>query len=131
MHPHRHPHHNVPGSQAQGWHKDSYWGYLKIRNHHPWWAMAFYYPQDVTEDIGPTAFYRVHNITLHLHTAMMKPEFRFRSSGYSNDYPLRPLARAMANRTEKHRFMLKFQFHSHGRTETSYLEQRKFSVDAC
>ena len=47
MHPHRHPHHNSPGSEAQGWHKDSYWGYLKMRNHRPWWAMAFYYPQDV------------------------------------------------------------------------------------
>ena len=26
MHPHRHPHHNGPGSKGGGWHKDSYWG---------------------------------------------------------------------------------------------------------
>jgi len=55
MHPHRHCHFSRPGRTVQHWHKDSYWGYQKVRNHHPWWAMIFYYPQDVDEEMGPSA----------------------------------------------------------------------------
>ncbi|MDA1190346.1 MAG: HEAT repeat domain-containing protein [Candidatus Poribacteria bacterium] len=54
MHPHRHGHFNPPSSRGGGWHKDSYWGYGKVRHHHPRWAMAFYYPQDVPMEVGPT-----------------------------------------------------------------------------
>ncbi|MBM3264072.1 MAG: HEAT repeat domain-containing protein [candidate division Zixibacteria bacterium] len=54
MHPHRHPHINRALSNGGGWHKDSYWGYRKVRDHHPRWIMAMYYPQDVTIDNGPT-----------------------------------------------------------------------------
>ncbi|WP_245585845.1 HEAT repeat domain-containing protein [Paenibacillus pinihumi] len=56
MHPHRHCHYNQPGNQAPGggqWHKDGYWS--SMRSHRPWWAMVFYYTQDVTEELGPTA----------------------------------------------------------------------------
>ncbi|WP_054025711.1 HEAT repeat domain-containing protein [Bacillus sp. FJAT-28004] len=56
MHPHRHCHYNQPGNQTPGggtWHKDGYWS--AMRSHRPWWAMIFYYTQDVTEDLGPTA----------------------------------------------------------------------------
>ncbi|MEK3886317.1 HEAT repeat domain-containing protein [Bacillus sp. FSL K6-3431] len=56
MHPHRHCHYNQPGNQAPGggqWHKDGYWS--SMRSHRPWWAMIFYYTQDITEDLGPTA----------------------------------------------------------------------------
>ncbi|OPA73795.1 phytanoyl-CoA dioxygenase [Paenibacillus selenitireducens] len=56
MHPHRHCHYNQPGNQLPGggqWHKDGYWS--SMRNHRPWWAMIFYYTQDITEDMGPTA----------------------------------------------------------------------------
>ncbi|RAP77135.1 HEAT repeat domain-containing protein [Paenibacillus montanisoli] len=56
MHPHRHCHYNQPGNQAPGggqWHKDGYWS--SMRSHRPWWAMIFYYTQDVTEELGPTA----------------------------------------------------------------------------
>ena len=57
MHPHRHAHCNVPGSAAQALHKDSthYSGDVDIRHHRSRWAMAFYYPQEVTEDMGPTS----------------------------------------------------------------------------
>ena len=111
MHPHRHPHHNVPASHAQGWHKDSYWGYLKIRNHHPWWAMAFYYPQDVTEDIGPTAV--LPGSQYYYTSTHGDDETGVSLLGQAGTvtiihYDL--LHRAMANRTEKHRYMLKFQF---------------------
>lgn len=53
MHTHRHGHFNAvphPG----GWHKDSYWGYSRMRNHHPWWAMIMYFPQDTPVELGPT-----------------------------------------------------------------------------
>ena len=55
MHPHRVLHDNPPGSDPQLWHHDSYWGYKrKVHNHHPWWVMIMYYPQDIYERIGPT-----------------------------------------------------------------------------
>lgn len=56
MHPHRHCHFTAPGRKVQSWHKDSYWGYAKVRNHHPWWAMIFYYDHAVDEVLGPSAF---------------------------------------------------------------------------
>ncbi len=56
MHPHRHCHFTEPGRKVQSWHKDSYWGYAKVRNHHPWWAMIFYYDHAVDEVLGPSAF---------------------------------------------------------------------------
>jgi len=54
MHPHRHCHYSKPGRTVQRWHKDSYWGFQKIRNHHQWWAMIFYYPQDTVMEMGPS-----------------------------------------------------------------------------
>ncbi|WP_308634575.1 HEAT repeat domain-containing protein [Paenibacillus silvisoli] len=53
LHTHRHGHYNsVP--KPGGWHKDSYWGYSRLRNHHPWWAMIMYFPQDTPIELGPT-----------------------------------------------------------------------------
>lgn len=55
MHPHRVLHDNPPGSDAQVWHHDSYWGYKrKVHDHRPWWVMIMYYPQDIYPEIGPT-----------------------------------------------------------------------------
>ena len=54
VHPHRHCHFTNPGRKVQTWHKDSYWGHQKVRNHHNWWAMIFYYPQAVDEEMGPS-----------------------------------------------------------------------------
>ncbi|MCM3628230.1 HEAT repeat domain-containing protein [Paenibacillus glycanilyticus] len=56
MHPHRHMHFNQPGNGKPGggdWHKDGFWS--SMRSHRPWWVMMFYYTQDITEDMGPTA----------------------------------------------------------------------------
>lgn len=53
MHAHRHGHFNA-SSVAGGWHKDSYWGYDRMRNHHPQWAMVMYFPQDTPVELGPT-----------------------------------------------------------------------------
>ena len=54
IHPHRYCHLNSPGSDGQTWHKDDYIFDQKVRHHRFRWVMAFYYPQDVTEDMGPT-----------------------------------------------------------------------------
>lgn len=54
MHTHRHGHFNVIPTPG-GWHKDSYWGYGRMRNHHSWWAMIMYFPQDTPIELGPTA----------------------------------------------------------------------------
>ena len=54
MHPHRYCHLNSPGSDGQTWHKDDYIFDQNIRYHRCRWVMAFYYPQDVTLDMGPT-----------------------------------------------------------------------------
>lgn len=54
MHVHRHAHSNTPKGSGGGWHKDSYWGYGKVRDHHPRWIMAMYYPQDTPLELGPT-----------------------------------------------------------------------------
>ena len=54
MHPHRACHYHPPKSQAQVWHKDYPIG-GNIRYHRPRMAMAFYYPQDVSDEMGPTA----------------------------------------------------------------------------
>ncbi|OPH58965.1 phytanoyl-CoA dioxygenase [Paenibacillus ferrarius] len=53
MHAHRHGHFNA-SDKAGGWHKDSYWGYDRMRNHHPNWAMIMYFPQDTPVELGPT-----------------------------------------------------------------------------
>ena len=55
MNPHRHCHLNPPGSLGQKWHKDNYVFDQIIRHPRPRWVLAFYYPQDVTADMGPTS----------------------------------------------------------------------------
>ena len=51
MHPHRHCHVNLTGSDGQRLHKDAF----SVRYHRIQEALAFYYPHDVDEDMGPTA----------------------------------------------------------------------------
>ena len=55
IHPHRHCHNLGPGAGGQHWHKDDYVADQNVRHHRFRWVMAFYYPQDVTEEMGPTA----------------------------------------------------------------------------
>ncbi|MDE0686008.1 MAG: HEAT repeat domain-containing protein [Candidatus Poribacteria bacterium] len=111
MHPHRYCHFNQQGSEGQNFHKDSYAGDEQIRRHRCRWTMAFYYPQDVTEDMGPTA---------------VLPGSQYYETGESaHEQPEVPLCgeagtvtivhydlwhRAMPNRSDKKRYMLKFLF---------------------
>lgn len=57
VHPHRYCHRNERGSTAQRLHKDTrdFSGDHHLRHHRPRWVIAFYYPQDVSADMGPTA----------------------------------------------------------------------------
>lgn len=52
LHGHRHLH--VSASSNQMWHKDSYWGFRKVRKHRPRWCMLLYYPQETVISMGPT-----------------------------------------------------------------------------
>ncbi len=54
MNPHRHCHLNSPGGKGQNWHKDCYVFDHNMRHPHFHWVLALYYPQDTTEDMGPT-----------------------------------------------------------------------------
>ena len=111
MHSHRHPHRNTPHSDGQGFHKDSYWGYQKVRHHRPRWAMAFYYPQDSPLKIGPSA---VLPGTQYYDTRITKNnEGELALSGEAGTLTVIHFDlwhRAMANLTDKTRYMMKFQF---------------------
>ncbi len=111
MHSHRHPHRNNPHSDGQGFHKDSYWGYQKVRHHRPRWAMAFYYPQDSPFEIGPSA---VLPGTQYYSTRITKDnDGELAVSGEAGTITVIHFDlwhRAMANLTDKIRYMMKFQF---------------------
>ena len=111
MHSHRHPHQNRPHSDGQGFHKDSYWGYHKVRHHCPRWAMAFYYPQDSPIEIGPSA---VLPGTQYYDTRITKDnDGELALSGEAGTLTIIHFDlwhRAMANQTDKTRYMMKFQF---------------------
>lgn len=111
MHSHRHPHRNNPHSDGQGFHKDSYWGYQKVRHHCPRWAMAFYYPQDSPIEIGPSA---VLPGTQYYSTRITEDnDGELAVSGAAGTVTIIHFDlwhRAMANLTDKTRYMMKFQF---------------------
>ena len=111
IHPHRHCHFTYPGRKVQTWHKDSYWGHQKVRNHHNWWAMIFYYPQAVDEEMGPSGLlsgsqYYTKRAGDETETPvyMEGPEGTFALIHYDLWH------RGGANLSQKTRAMMKFQF---------------------
>ncbi|MDF2668879.1 MAG: phytanoyl-CoA dioxygenase [Paenibacillus sp.] len=111
MHAHRHGHFNVAGSKGMAWHKDNYWGNEKLRNHHPWSAMIFYYPQDVTEDMGPSGL--MPGTQNHYQLTGDQSEHKLSVCGKAGTMALIAYDiwhTAMPNFSEKNRFMLKFLF---------------------
>lgn len=111
VHPHRHCHQNLAGSDGQRMHQDSYERDQNVRHHRIRWLMAFYYPQDVDATNGPSS---------------IVPQTQFLTATDQNDSPAeRPLHgaagtvtivhydlwhRAMANVGTSDRFMVKFLF---------------------
>ena len=115
MNPHRHCHLNPPGSPGQRWHKDNYVFDELIRHPRPRWVLAFYYPQDVSEEMGPSGLipgrHYHHHIsydeadrTLEAATPICGPAGSVALIHYDSWH------RAMANRSGTKRYMLKFLF---------------------
>lgn len=112
MHTHRHGHFNAVNTPG-GWHKDSYWGYHRMRNHHPWWAMIMYFPQDTPVELGPTGvFPGTQNYETRTFEAD-EVEDEVLASGKAGTFALIHYDiwhRSTANLLGRPRFMLKFEF---------------------
>ncbi|MCZ6676660.1 MAG: HEAT repeat domain-containing protein [Candidatus Poribacteria bacterium] len=115
MNPHRHCHLNPPGSNGQHWHKDCYVFDHNIRHPRFHWILALYYPQDTTEDMGPTGilpgahFYK----TISDADPQRTREPALPLCGEAGTVALVHFDawhRATANQSAKKRYMLKFQF---------------------
>ena len=111
MHSHRFCHYNPEGSDGQGFHKDTYEGDEQIRRHRCRWAMAFYYPQDVTEDMGPTAVLPGSQYYETGESAHEQPDLSLcGEAGTVTIVHYDLWHRATPNRSDKKRYMLKFLF---------------------
>lgn len=107
MNQHRACHYHPPGSKAQDWHKDYPLG-GNVRYHRTRLAMAFYYPQDVTEDMGPTA---IQPTTQYYMTPSEDAGLSLcGEAGTVTIVHYELWHRATENLSDKIRFMLKFLF---------------------
>lgn len=111
MHPHRYCHYNQVGSEGQVFHKDTYEGDEQVRRHRCRWTMAFYYPQDVTADMGPTAVLPGSQYYDTDESAHAQPELALcGEAGTVTIVHYDIWHRAMPNQSHKERYMLKFLF---------------------
>ncbi len=111
MHPHRYCHYNPAGSGGQGFHKDSYEGDEQIRRHKCRWTMGFYYPQDVTENMGPTAVLPGSHYYETGESAHEQPEVSLcGEAGTVTIVHYDLWHRATPNQSDHKRYMLKFLF---------------------
>ncbi len=105
MQPHRHAHFNQPQSEGQQMHQDS----GKEWSHHTRRLLVFYYPQDTPVELGPTAIAPGSHYYNTPDDATSSDEFpvcgRAGTVAIVN-YDL--WHRAMPNRTDKNRYMMKF-----------------------
>ncbi len=115
MHPHRYCHLRTPGNEPQDWHKDDYVFDHNVRHHRFRWVMAFYYPQDVTVDMGPTGL--LPGRQFYNHVSAIDPEQTTEpalslcgKAGTVTLVNFDTWHRGMANISDKKRYMLKFQF---------------------
>jgi hypothetical protein len=115
LNPHRHGHLNPAGSKGQAWHKDCYVYDHNIRHPRFHWVLAFYYPQDTTEAMGPSGIIpgKQHYKTI----SDVDPE-KTEEAAHAICGPAGTVAlihfdswhRATPNISDKKRYMLKFQF---------------------
>lgn len=112
MHPHRALHNNMPGSEAQDMHKDSYWGYTRrVRNHRPRWVMVMYVPQSTPLERGPTGVVPGSQYQVQKPDESIMPEVAgaLEAGGFLLiHYDV--WHRKMKNFTQSKRFMMKFEF---------------------
>lgn len=112
MHAHRHGHFNN-SPKPGGWHKDSYWGYKRMRNHRPWWAMIMYFPQDTPVELGPTGVMPGTQYYESRTFAADENAGEATAAGEAGTFVLIHYDiwhRATANVAGRERFMLKFEF---------------------
>jgi HEAT repeat protein len=113
IHPHRYCHRNEPGSTGQRLHKDTrdFSGDHHLRHHRPRWLIAFYYPQDVTPDMGPTAIVPRSQYYLDRPDDAVAPEIQLCMPGGTVAFVHFGMwHRATANLGTKQRYMFKFEF---------------------
>ena len=115
LNPHRHCHLNPPGSKGQTWHKDCYVYDHNIRHPRFHWVLAFYYPQDTTEDMGASGV--IPGTHIYKTISDSDPN-KTTEPGLSICGPAGTVAlihfdswhRATPNISKMKRYMLKFQF---------------------
>lgn len=110
-HPHRHCHLTPPPQSAQRHHQDSYEDDQNVRHHRTRWAMAFYYPQDVTAQMGPTSVLPASQY----YTSRTQAEKRNEallcgSAGTVTIVHYDLWHRATTNHSDRNRYMMKFLF---------------------
>ena len=111
IHPHRHCHHNPCGSKGQGMHQDSYENDQNVRHHRTRWTMAFYYPQDVSLDMGPTAILPATQYYNSSEQAYKREELPLCGRAGTVTIVHYDLWHcAMPNASDRDRFMVKFLF---------------------
>ena len=111
LHPHRHCHENPRGSGGQEMHQDSYENDQNVRHHRTRWAMAFYYPQEVPLEMGPTAILPASQYYESGAQAQQREELALcGAAGTVTIVHYDLWHRAMANTGHRHRYMVKFLF---------------------
>ena len=111
MHPHRHCHLTPPSQSGQRHHQDSYEADQNVRHHRIRWAMAFYYPQDVTAEMGPTSVLPSSQYYTSREQAEKKNELLLcGEAGTVTIVHYDLWHRATTNRSDLNRFMMKFLF---------------------
>ena len=127
MHPHRHAHMKQPGQKGGAWHQDGRskhfttkdHGWLfEWRRHHCFRSVwAWYYPQEVTEDMGPTAvipgvqYYDLESMR-HYNNAYSDPEIGALLCGQAGTITIGHYHQWHSswgtNQSDKNRYMIKF-----------------------
>ena len=107
MQPHRHPHYNPPGSQGQNMHQDG----GKRWSHHTRRLLVFYYPQDTPIELGPTGVVPMSHYYSTREGSGVAPEQPIVGKAGTVAFANYDLwHRAMPNRSEKRRYMMKFLY---------------------
>ncbi len=107
MQPHRHCHYNQPASQGQNMHQDG----GKRWSHLTRWMLAFYYPQDTFQALGPTGILPGSHYYNTPDSARINEELPLCGEAGTVTIAHYDLwHRAMPNRSEKRRYMMKFLF---------------------
>ena len=115
LNPHRHCHLNPPGRNGQQWHKDCYVYDHNLRHPRFYWVLAFYFPQDTTEDMGPSGVLpgmQIYKTISDVNPAQTKEKARAfcGPAGTVALIHFDSWHRATENVSTKNRYMLKFQF---------------------